>query len=99
MVIPSSYLVTNAADKEDLIEEYKEVLSNIHCRQFNRGDGECGFKDSCMYKHETRDGKLFEYGWVNNKFIDGEWVPDTEQTLADRFDTHFWFRNDNNNKD
>lgn len=89
MVIPSNTLITNQADKEDLVEEYKEVLSELPCRMFNKGDGECIFKDSCHYKHETRDGKLFEYGWVNNKFQDGEWVPDTEQTLADRFETNF----------
>lgn len=90
LVIPSEYYVKSGPDKEDLIDEYKEWLGGIPCKLFNKGDGECPFKDSCFYRHETKDGELFEYGWVDtkNKFINGEWVEDTEQTLADRFDVN-----------
>jgi len=37
-----------------------------------------------MYAHRLADGKDYEYPWENNKLIDGEWVEDVEETLADR---------------
>ena len=73
-------------DKASLIEEYKETLGEIPCRLFNKGRGECPFRDSCMYAHVGKDGKEHKYGFATDKMIDseGQWVDDYEPTLAER---------------
>ena len=85
LVIPSYYHATGA-DKEYLCEEYKDTLGEIPCRMFNKGKGECPFKDSCMYSHIDKQGNVFEYGYADDKLInsEGQWVDDHEPTLAER---------------
>ena len=75
------------AAKQALVEEYTAVLAEIPCRLFNRGKGECPFKDSCFYSHIDKDGNEFEYGFADDKMFnsEGQWVDDKhEPTLAER---------------
>ena len=84
-VIPS-YFHATGGDKNLLIEEYKETLADIPCRLFNKGRGECPFRDSCHYAHIDKDGNEFTYGYADDKCInsEGHWVDSQEYTLADR---------------
>ena len=61
LVIPSSKYLPGGEAKEQLVDEYKEVLADIPCRHFNYGKGEWPFLNSCFYAHYTKDGKKFEY--------------------------------------
>ena len=56
------------------------------CCHFNKGKGECPFKDSCMYAHYDKAGNQFFYGFADDKQInsEGQWVDDHEPTLAER---------------
>ena len=85
LVIPSYYHCVGG-DKDALIDDYKATLKEIPCRLFNKGKGECPFRDSCMYSHAKKDGTEFEYGYAQDKIIDseGQWVDDHEPTLAER---------------
>ena len=86
MVIPSDHLVKSGPEKDDLIEEYKEVIKGIPCRWFNRGKEECPFRNSCNYAHILPDGTIYEYPWRDIKLNEqGEWEDDYEPTLAERF--------------
>ena len=85
LVIPSFFHATGSA-KEVLCQEYSGALHDIPCRLFNKGRGECPFKDSCMYAHIDKAGNEFEYGYADDKAInsEGQWVDDHEPTLAER---------------
>jgi E3 ubiquitin-protein ligase makorin len=67
LVVPSDHLVKSGPEKEDLISEYKEVLKEIPCRLFNKGKGECPFRNSCNYAHVLPDGTAYEYPWKDIK--------------------------------
>jgi len=85
MVIPSQKLVKSGPEKDDLFEDYKEALSEIPCRLFNKGQGLCPFRNSCLYAHLSPDGTLYEYPWETKVMNDyGEWEDDSDQTLAQR---------------
>ncbi len=85
-MIPSDHLVKSGPEKDDLIEEYKEVIKGIPCRWFNRGKEECPFRNSCNYAHILPDGTVYEYPWRDIKLNEqGEWEDDYEPTLAERF--------------
>uniref|UniRef100_A0A6G1SEH9 RING-type E3 ubiquitin transferase n=1 Tax=Aceria tosichella TaxID=561515 RepID=A0A6G1SEH9_9ACAR len=57
-VIPSKYWVEDQADKDRLINEYKEALKLKPCRYFDEGKGDCPFAGSCFYKHAYPDGRI-----------------------------------------
>lgn len=78
LVIPSDYTVESAVEKEQLLEEYREVVKEIPCKHFNKGTGECPFRNSCNYRHALPNGELYEYPWIDNKIVEGEWVNDSE---------------------
>lgn len=85
LVIPSTRMVKSGPEKEELMEEYKEVLKTIPCRHFNKGKGMCPFMNSCLYAHVLPDGSPYVYPWKDNKLNEyGEWEDDAETTLADR---------------
>ena len=86
LVVPSDHMVRSGPEKEDLFEEYKEVIKQIPCRLFNKGKGECPFLNSCNYAHLLPNGTPYEYPWRDIKINeDGEWEDDVEPTLAERF--------------
>ena len=70
LVIPSSKYLPGGEAKQQLVEEYQEVLSEIPCRHFNYGKGECPFLNSCFYAHYTKDGKKFEYNIKVSNFCE-----------------------------
>ena len=85
MVVPSSKLVKSGPEKDDLLEDYKEVVSEIPCKHFNKGKGICPFRNSCFYAHLMPDGTPYEYPWKDNKINEyGEWEDEQEDTLASR---------------
>ncbi|XP_007948097.1 probable E3 ubiquitin-protein ligase makorin-3 [Orycteropus afer afer] len=50
-VIPSEFWVEEEEEKQKLIQEYKEAMSNKPCRYFDEGRGCCPFGEHCFYKH------------------------------------------------
>lgn len=86
LVIPSDFFVRSGPDKEDLIDQYKETLHDIPCKHFNKGKGDCPFKNSCNYAHKLANGDRYEYPWMDDRRFttDGEWIEDEEPTLAER---------------
>jgi E3 ubiquitin-protein ligase makorin len=56
LVIPSDYMCKSGPDKDELIDEYKGTLGLIHCKHFNKGKGECPFRNSCNYAHKLPNG-------------------------------------------
>jgi len=71
IVVPSDMHYKNSADKDEVFEDYKYYLKSIPCKIFNKGKGECPFRNSCFYEHRLRNGEYFEYGFMEN-FMDGE---------------------------
>jgi len=58
-IVPSyQYWIESDDEKAELIESYKQNLSNKDCRHFNFGNGECPFSVSCFYRHQYKDGTL-----------------------------------------
>lgn len=46
VVLPSNVYLPSGDAKDQLFEEYQSVLSEIPCRHFNYGKGECPFLNS-----------------------------------------------------
>ncbi|XP_033095752.1 probable E3 ubiquitin-protein ligase makorin-1 [Anneissia japonica] len=55
-VTPSDYWVEDPEEKKKIIDKYKSVLGNKHCKYFNKGKGSCPFSGNCFYLHEFEDG-------------------------------------------
>ncbi|GBB98288.1 hypothetical protein RclHR1_03190020 [Rhizophagus clarus] len=55
-ITPSTTWITDRAEKQRVINEYKRKCSTIPCRNFNHGEGQCQFGASCFYAHTYRDG-------------------------------------------
>ncbi|NWW93743.1 MKRN1 ligase, partial [Rhynochetos jubatus] len=56
--IPHKYWVSDAAEKEKLIETFKARTRKIRCKFFVRNWGHCPFKSDCIYLHELPAGRL-----------------------------------------
>ncbi|XP_003900711.1 probable E3 ubiquitin-protein ligase makorin-3 isoform X1 [Papio anubis] len=56
LVVPSEFWVEEEEEKQKLIQQYKEAMSNKACRYFAEGRGNCPFGDTCFYKHEYPEG-------------------------------------------
>ncbi|XP_006927109.1 LOW QUALITY PROTEIN: probable E3 ubiquitin-protein ligase makorin-3, partial [Pteropus alecto] len=56
-VIPSEFWVEEEEEKQKLIQQYKEALSNKTCRYFAQGRGCCPFGENCFYKHAEPEGE------------------------------------------
>lgn len=56
-VVPSKYWVEDKDDKDKLIDQYKNALSNKPCKYFKEGRGECPFAGACFYRHAYPDGR------------------------------------------
>ncbi|NWS77309.1 MKRN1 ligase, partial [Crotophaga sulcirostris] len=54
--IPHKYWVSDAGEKEKLIETFKARMGKIRCKFFVRGF--CPFKSDCIYLHELPAGRL-----------------------------------------
>ncbi|KAJ3254879.1 hypothetical protein HK103_006775 [Boothiomyces macroporosus] len=55
-VTPSTKWPNTEQEKHDMIEKYKEKLSQIDCRHYNKGNGTCPFSTSCFYRHVDEYG-------------------------------------------
>ena len=54
--IPSTNWPRNQTEKDAIVEEYRNRMDGIPCRNFDYGDGHCPFGSSCFYAHVYRDG-------------------------------------------
>ncbi|XP_063810997.1 probable E3 ubiquitin-protein ligase makorin-1 isoform X2 [Pseudophryne corroboree] len=54
--IPHKYWIGDAAEKLELIENFKAKTGKIRCRFFLRGNGHCPFKSECIYLHDLPNG-------------------------------------------
>ncbi|XP_008051462.1 probable E3 ubiquitin-protein ligase makorin-3 [Carlito syrichta] len=57
IVVPSQFWVEEEEEKQKLIQQYKEAMSNKVCRYFAGGRGHCPFGDNCFYKHAYPEGQ------------------------------------------
>nr|XP_009670165.1 PREDICTED: probable E3 ubiquitin-protein ligase makorin-1 [Struthio camelus australis] len=55
--IPHKYWVSEADEKEKLIETFKARTGKIRCKFFVRSHGHCPFKSDCIYLHEFPAGR------------------------------------------
>ncbi|XP_061869860.1 probable E3 ubiquitin-protein ligase makorin-1 [Colius striatus] len=55
--IPHKHWVSDAQEKEKLIEDFKARMGKIRCKFFVQNHGRCPFKSDCIYLHEPRDGR------------------------------------------
>lgn len=58
VVTPSAIWPATKEAKAEILSQYRDRLSTIHCRTFDRGAGECPFGSSCFYRHELPDGTV-----------------------------------------
>ncbi|XP_054578288.1 probable E3 ubiquitin-protein ligase makorin-1 [Eptesicus fuscus] len=54
-IIPHKFWVSEGAEKEQLIRNFKARTSQIRCRYFARGKDRCPFKSDCIYLHQLPD--------------------------------------------
>lgn len=57
-ITPATMWPRNGEEKSRVIDAYRERLSKIPCRHFDRGDGHCPFGSSCFYEHRYANGEL-----------------------------------------
>ncbi|XP_019686045.2 E3 ubiquitin-protein ligase makorin-1-like isoform X2 [Felis catus] len=57
-IIPHKFWVSEGAEKEQLIRNFKARTSQIRCRFFMQGKGRCPFKSDCIYLHQLPDKAL-----------------------------------------
>lgn len=57
-ITPATTWPRNEEEKMKVTEAYRERLSKIPCRHFDRGDGICPFGTSCFYEHRYANGEL-----------------------------------------
>ncbi|XP_075766175.1 uncharacterized protein LOC102446810 isoform X1 [Pelodiscus sinensis] len=55
--IPHKFWVSDADEKEKLIETFKARTGKIRCKFFASGRGRCPFKSECIYLHERPAGR------------------------------------------
>ncbi|XP_069627992.1 probable E3 ubiquitin-protein ligase makorin-1 [Haliaeetus albicilla] len=56
--IPHKYWVSDAGEKEKLIETFKARTGKMRCKFFVQNHGHCPFKSDCIYLHELPAGRL-----------------------------------------
>ncbi|KAL7541804.1 hypothetical protein ACHAXR_011235 [Thalassiosira sp. AJA248-18] len=57
-VVPSLIMPRNDDEKEDILQNYKDKLSTIPCKNFDVGKlGSCSFGSDCFYAHLDRKGR------------------------------------------
>ncbi|XP_035202710.1 probable E3 ubiquitin-protein ligase makorin-2 isoform X2 [Oxyura jamaicensis] len=55
--IPHKYWVSDASEKEQLIESFKARTGRIRCKFFIQNRGRCPFRSDCIYLHELPGGR------------------------------------------
>ncbi|NXI50005.1 MKRN1 ligase, partial [Chloroceryle aenea] len=56
--IPHKYWVSDAGEKEKLIETFKARMGKIRCKFFIQNRGRCPFKSDCIYLHELPPSQI-----------------------------------------
>ncbi|NXX76810.1 MKRN2 ligase, partial [Urocolius indicus] len=55
--IPHKRWVSDAQEKQQLIEDFKARMGKIRCKFFVQNHGRCPFKSDCIYLHEPWDAR------------------------------------------
>lgn len=55
-VVPSLIWPETKSEKETIVKEYRQKLSNIDCKHYKKGKGTCPFSTSCFYRHVDEHG-------------------------------------------
>ena len=50
--------MSDPAEKDRLVQGYKEHLATKDCMHFNRGRDHCPFEANCIYKNALPDGTI-----------------------------------------
>lgn len=82
-VIPSSVWITDQAEKERLISDFKKNTRAKPCRHFQQGNGVCPFGNICFYSHAMPDGVEAEVDLRLYKNAENETKLLTENKLWD----------------
>ncbi|CAK9275586.1 unnamed protein product [Sphagnum jensenii] len=85
-IVPSVVWYSSSEEKEDIINGYKNKLSDIDCKYFDYGNGTCPFGTSCFYKHMFRDGSREEVKLRHLGAADGNTVIAKNVRLSDFLD-------------
>uniref|UniRef100_A0A7S3V1L3 RING-type E3 ubiquitin transferase n=1 Tax=Aplanochytrium stocchinoi TaxID=215587 RepID=A0A7S3V1L3_9STRA len=84
-IVPCSRMVKDPNRKQRLIDEYRQKMSTLECKHFQRGKGVCPFGNSCFYAHLNPDSTLAQsYGIPRSfKTAEGSTHVETKPTLFD----------------
>ncbi|XP_025912304.1 probable E3 ubiquitin-protein ligase makorin-2 [Apteryx rowi] len=78
--IPHKYWVSEADEKQKLIEAFKARTGKIRCKFFVRSHGHCPFKSDCIYLHE------FPPGWTPRRRQRRPRIPELDPALSESSD-------------
>eukprot|EP00116_Pleurobrachia_bachei_P010163 sb/3470425/ len=80
----SAVWVSDMAEKDRLIQGYKEHLSTKDCMHFNKGQDFCPFGPNCFYRHALPDGTVVSDNVVKRRVnSEGDAVVLTRPFLSD----------------
>ncbi|XP_074167285.1 putative E3 ubiquitin-protein ligase makorin-1 isoform X2 [Sminthopsis crassicaudata] len=68
--VPYKFWVSKGPEKEQLIKNFKDRTSQIHCKFFIQRKGRCPFKSDCIYQHQ------FPKSWTKDQ--DSSPPPDSD---------------------
>lgn len=77
--------IADEQEKAELMDGYKNKLSNINCQYFQFGEGTCRFGSSCFYRHAFKDGTLAERMPTFRGTVRGTVEPVAEGFLLSQF--------------
>ena len=61
--------MSDPAEKDRLVQGYKEHLATKDCMHFNKGRDHCPFGANCFYKHALPDGTIVPDNVVSLSFV------------------------------
>ncbi|KAL5272786.1 hypothetical protein ACHWQZ_G000828 [Mnemiopsis leidyi] len=86
-IIPSEVWVSDPAEKDRLVQGYKEHLATKDCMHFNKGRDHCPFGANCFYKHALPDGTIVPDNVVKRRVnSQGDFVVGSRPLLSDFLD-------------
>eukprot|EP00184_Porphyridium_aerugineum_P000168 CAMPEP_0184694510 /NCGR_PEP_ID=MMETSP0313-20130426/2437_1 /TAXON_ID=2792 /ORGANISM="Porphyridium aerugineum, Strain SAG 1380-2" /LENGTH=389 /DNA_ID=CAMNT_0027152805 /DNA_START=215 /DNA_END=1384 /DNA_ORIENTATION=+ len=87
ILIPSPTFITDPEKKGAMFDKYLKKLSEIPCKHFNYGEGQCPFLGKCYFRHCDKDGNdIDKSSYSKSRYRvgqDGKLEEVKEFTLAD----------------
>ncbi|XP_078011810.1 LOW QUALITY PROTEIN: putative E3 ubiquitin-protein ligase makorin-1 [Phascolarctos cinereus] len=81
--VPYKFWVSKGPEKEQLIKNFKDRTSQIHCKFFIQRKGRCPFQSDCIYQHQ------FPESWPKNR--DSVLIPSEPSDNSDDEDEEIYF--------